>query len=147
MAITFNTTALNIANNTFDLASDTFYLELVTAAPAASVTTNASLTKASGGNYAPVVLTNASATRVSAYGTGGTKLDFDDAAWSGLYTTAATPIVGGVVCKRVGGSPATSDPVVAYSALNTSYVPATGAGTATDFTFVFGANGVLTIGS
>ncbi|MFB2832947.1 hypothetical protein [Floridanema evergladense] len=98
------------------------------------------MTKASGGNYAPVVLANMATATVS---TDAAKLDFDDAGWLGLYTAAATPIVGGVICQRVGGSPATSDPVLVYLALNTSYTPATTSGAAQDFTFTFNSSGVL----
>ena len=140
MAVVFNSASKNILDAY--ISGKTFYLELVTAAPAATVTTNNSLTKASGGNYAPVVLTNMAS---STHNTDGAKLDFDDAGWSGLYTTAATPIVGGVVCQRVGGSPATSDPVLVYLALNTSYTPGTSVGTAQDFTFTFNTNGVLVL--
>lgn len=138
MAVVFNQTSKNILDAY--VSGKTFYLELVTAAPAATATTNNNLTKASGGNYAPVILANLSTGTVN---TDGAKLDFDDAAWLGLYTTAATPIVGGVICQRVGASPATSDPVLAYLALNTSYTPATSSGTAQDFTFTFNTNGIL----
>lgn len=147
MAVVPNATALRIADNTFDLASDTFYAHAVTTMPAASVNLVSGLALASGGNYAPVVLTNTSATRVSSYGTGGTKVDFDDPSWSGVYTTAATPFVGIAICKRVGGSPASTDPVLVTNALNTSYTPATSSGSATDFLYTINSNGVLNIGS
>lgn len=138
MAIVMNGTSLAILQAY--TTGKTFYLELVTAAPAGTVTTNTQLTKASGGNYAPAALTNMT-TAVQA--TDGAKLDFDDAAWAGLYTTAATPIVGGVICQRVGGSPVGTDPALVYLALNTSYTPGISVGTATDFTFTFNSNGVL----
>lgn len=138
MAVVMNGTSLAILSAY--ATGKTFYMELVTAAPAGTVTTNSQLTKAAGGNYAPVVLANMSTTTQA---TDGAKLDFDDPGWAGLYTTAATPILGGVICQRVGGSPAGTDPALVYVALNTSYTPATSSGSATDLTVTLNANGVL----
>lgn len=140
MAVVFNGSAKVILDAY--VTGKTFYLELVTAAPAGAVTTNNSLTKASGGNYAPVVLAGMATSVVN---TDGAMLDFTDAGWLGLYTSAATPIVGGVICQRVGGSPAGTDPVLVYLALNTAYTPGTTVGTAQDFTFTFSTNGVLVL--
>lgn len=146
MAVVPNSTALKIANNTFDLASDTFYAHWVTAMPAATVDLVSGLSLASGGTYAPITLANSVSTRLTTYGTGGMKVDFDDPAWA-VYTAAATPVVGIAICKRVGGSPASTDLVLVTGALNVSYTPGTSSGTQTAFTYIISTNGVLTIGS
>lgn len=138
MALVMNGTSLIIFQAY--ATGKTFYMELVTTAPVATITTNSQLTKATGGNYAPVVLANMS---TSINGTDGAKLDFDDPSWVGLYTTAATPIVGGVICQRVGASPAGTDPALVYIALNSSYTPATSSGSATDVTVTLSTSGVL----
>lgn len=92
--------------------SGTYYAHLCTVEPTASASTVADLVVATGGNYAAETLTSVS---VAANGTGAivdcADLDF------GNLTTNGTPIVSVAFIKQVGGSPASSDQVIAAQRL------------------------------
>ena len=117
-------TLLNIINRTLDLtAGGTIDCHLVTAAPSSTAATGADLTVAVGGSYAPLSAT-----------LGTPALDGDGAVavitvstltWSGLYTTAATPILGWAATKRAGASYATTDKFIGYYAFDSAYTPLT----------------------
>lgn len=88
------------------LNSDTLYFELVTATPTPANGTRADLTPVSGGNYAPVLMGGRTLTDQGV----GEFLTCNNPQWLGLYAGAATPIVGYCVLRRVGASPAGTDP-------------------------------------
>lgn len=133
-SLVFSSTFLNLMNRTLDISSGTFYAHLVTTAPIQSNTTVANLTLAAGGNYALQTLTGSN---IAADGTGA-RLTYTNPTWTGLTTNGAATIKGMVVCKQVGGSPATTDPIVTYVELSSAYTP-----NGADFTIQIPTTGVL----
>lgn len=111
------------AKGGIDFSTQTFYIALVTAVPAFDITTRSGLTEASGGTYAPVVLSNPTFTYTNPTVNADLKVSFNDFTFINLSTTSGVPIVGGVVCRRVGGSFATSDPVLLYQEFTSPYTP------------------------
>jgi hypothetical protein len=92
--------------STLDLSTGVYYSHLVTAIPPITATTVAQLTMISNApSYAPVILTGLSYT--------ATKWTFSDFSFPKLVF--ATAPIGHVVCKRLGASPAMTDPVICYS--------------------------------
>jgi len=116
----FNSAKIGILNATIDLDSDTFYACLVTSIPAATVTTRTGLAEASGGTYAPQLL---SGTILNAPTTATVRWTFTNPSWTNLTTGTSTPLLGMVICKRVGSSLATSDPVIAFLEFNNNFTP------------------------
>lgn len=96
-------------------AGTTINAYLTTAAVVDANSTVAALTQPSGGNYTLQALTSIAPT-VS--GTTAIVTTSAGPVWNNLYTTAATPIVGVAFAKQIGGSPATTDPIVGYSTLS-----------------------------
>ncbi|MBW4580664.1 MAG: hypothetical protein KME42_13955 [Tildeniella nuda ZEHNDER 1965/U140] len=90
--------------------STTIDAHLLTAAPAESATTGADLTVASGGN---VSRQNFTLSSPSADGSGAkTVPSVTSLTWTGLYAGAATAITHIGFTKRIGGSYASSDPII-----------------------------------
>lgn len=93
-----------ITAGTLNLGTGIFYAHIVEAAPALSAQTVADLSLASGGGYAPVLLTG---------------VINDSASWRcndfqfPLLSWAVAP-VGTVICKRAGASPASTDRAILY---------------------------------
>lgn len=118
--IIFTQVLLGLLNRSFDLSSGTFYAHLVTAAPTdPTLTQVAQLALAAGGNYAPIPLQN-----LSFGASGNTALwRADDPEWIGLTTNLAATIKGLVVAKRIGGSFATTDPIICYKPISPSQFP------------------------
>lgn len=120
------TTANKIAtrDSNYNLTNGSLHAHLVTAAPSSSASTGASLTHASGGSYAPITCT---LTTPANDGTGTSyKLTVTSITWTGLYTTAATAIVGVAFTKPPSGSTYTStDAFVSYIEFSSSYTPLT----------------------
>ncbi|MFQ3636168.1 MAG: hypothetical protein SNJ57_10080 [Cyanobacteriota bacterium] len=118
--IIFTQVLLGLLNRSFDLSSGTFYTHLVTTAPTdPTLTQVAQLTLATGGNYGPILLQNLS------FGTSGNTALWraDDPEWPNLTTNLAATIKGLVVAKRIGSSPASTDPIVCYKPISPSQFP------------------------
>jgi hypothetical protein len=96
--------------NTANLATGTFYAHLVTTIPNISNTVVSDLVLCAVGGYVPVVLTGVSlnSTRWTA-----NNITFP------IYNFTS-PIIGVVICKQIGASPASTDPILAYSDLSNS---------------------------
>jgi hypothetical protein len=105
-----------IRNNTIDLATGNFYAHLVTVQPAPTVTAVSGLTLASYTGYASQTLTGVTYT--------GGIWDFNNPLFP-VNTGSSQGVVGMVVCERVGGSPASTDPPVVFTALRQAGVPVT----------------------
>lgn len=91
--------------------SGTFNWYLVTAAVnPATASTVANLTQVSGGTYALQPLTGVTVAQDGA----AAKVTCSNPTYSGFYAGSATAIVGGVIAKQAGGSPASSDQLVRY---------------------------------
>lgn len=118
--IVFTQVLLGLLNRSFDLSSGTFYAHLVTSAPTdPTLTQVAQLTLAAGGNYAAALLSNLSFTT-----NGNTAIwRSDDPEWLNLTTNLAATVKGFVVAKRIGGSFATTDPIVCYKPISPSQFP------------------------
>lgn len=97
-----------IQGGTLNLASGTFYLHLVTAVPSISVTDVSQLSLATGPTYAPTILSGLS------YASG--VWNFSEALIPSYDNTGAN-IVGFVICKQAGGSPASTDVPIVFSLL------------------------------
>lgn len=134
-SLVFSSTDLRLINAYW--TASTWYAHLVTAVPVLANTTVANLTLATGGNYAPQVLTGLT---TAADGTGA-KVTFSNPTWVGLTTDNSATIKGMVICKRAGGSPATSDLVESYLELSSAYTT----GGPVDFTVQIPTTGVLKI--
>lgn len=115
MAATFTFSPFTVTN----LATGTFYAHLVTTVPATNNTLVSDLVLSTASGYVPVVLTGVSlsATRWTA-----NNITFP------VYNFT-TPVVGVVICKQVGGVPATTDPILAYSDLSNSLSQTISSGT------------------
>ena len=116
----FTASRIGILNATIDLDSDTFYACLVTSTPASSTTARTGIAEASGGTYAPQLLTGRT---LDSPTTATVRWTFTNPIWNNLTTATSTPVLGMVICKRNGGSFATSDPVVAFLEFNSSFTP------------------------
>ena len=112
-----SSTVLGILNRTLDLTTGTYYAHLVTVVPTRSVTNVASLTVATGGNYASQPVT------LSAFAANGTGviLPSTSPSWTSL-TTNGTAIVGCAICKQAAASPAASDTVVSFLQFNVTSI-------------------------
>jgi hypothetical protein len=137
----FDNVALGLADDSLPLSTANFYAHLVTSEPTGSTGTASGLAVVTGGNYAARDLTGK---QVSAVAGGGAKLTFTNTTWVGLYAGATTPVVGLVVCRKVSGSFAGTDPTVSYLQLQAPYEPPA-ASPGRDFTFQFSADGVLAL--
>ncbi len=118
--IIFTQVLLGLLNRSFDLSSGTFYTHLVTTAPNdPTLTQVAQVTLATGGNYGPMLLQNLS------FGASGNAALWraDDPEWTNLTTNLTATVKGLVVAKRVGGSFATTDPIVCYKPISPSQFP------------------------
>jgi len=105
-----------IRNSTIDLAAGNFYAHLVTVQPLPSVTAVSGLTLASYTGYASQSLSGVTYT--------GGIWDFNNPLFP-VNTGSSQGVVGMVVCERVGGSPAPTDPPVVFTALRQAGVPVT----------------------
>jgi hypothetical protein len=116
----FTAASSQIANNTLDLSTGTYYAHIVTASPPLTALTVADLTIPTAIGYQGVLLTNASYNP--------SRWTFDPCDFP-TYSYPTAPI-GLVVCKRLGSSFAATDPVIVYSdfANSTSQVVSTGVG-------------------
>jgi hypothetical protein len=114
------------------IAGYTLYAELLTAAAPTTYSQKSSLTLASGGNYSSKTLANVTA---SNDGTTAAKVTADNPLWSGL-TIGTGDIVAIAICRRAGGSPASTDRVICVMDLDSAYTP-----NGADFTFVFPSTG------
>lgn len=137
----FDNVSLGLADDSLPLSTSNFYAHLVTSEPTSSIGTASGLAVVSGGNYAAKDLTGK---QLSAIAGGGAKLTFSNATWAELYAGTTTPIVGLVVCRKVAGSFAGTDPTLSYLQLQAPYEPPASA-PGRDFTFQFSADGVLGI--
>jgi hypothetical protein len=104
----FNSAEAGLAANTLDLSTGDYYAHLVTSTPILSDTTVANLTLPTSVGYEPTNLTGLSYT--------ASRWTFADFTFP-KYLFASAP-TGVVICKRVGASPASSDPVICYSDFN-----------------------------
>jgi hypothetical protein len=105
-----------IRNSTIDLATGNFYAHLVTVQPTPSVTAVSGLTLATYTGYASQALTGVTYT--------GGIWDFNNPLFP-VNTGSSQGVVGMVVCERVGGSPAPTDPPVVFTALRQAGIPVT----------------------
>lgn len=135
----FDRVQSGLMEGTLPLPTSTFYAHIVIAIPTAATQTVAGLTLASGGSYSPKALTGLS---LGDHGT-GYRLTFATPQWTGLWLGAATSMKGIVVCRQIGGSPASTDWTISYCEFNNPIVPATDANSAVDFSVPFGAEGAL----
>ena len=112
-------TAANISSG--NLSTGTFYAHCVTTLPATGNTTVANLVISNAVGYAPLTLTGLSYN--------STRWTFTDIPFPSYNFTVAP--IGIVICKQLGGSPASSDPVICYSDFTNALaqVIATGTGT------------------
>ena len=127
---------LSRARQQISIHSWTMYAHMVTAEPGAiQYVSGAAI--ATGGNYAPITLTDigsSSANRTISDGEGGAKYILNNAVWPAVWLGSATPIVGLIICdgtssgsqvysyveRLVGGVPTpwvppTAAPGVAFS--------------------------------
>jgi hypothetical protein len=93
--------------NSEDLSTGTYYAHLVTAEPNSTSTTAAALTISTVSNYVPIILTGLT------YNT--LKWTFNNFSFP-TYNFTTAPI-GIVICKRVGASVSSSDPIIYYGSL------------------------------
>ena len=135
----FNTTKTGLLNRSLNLTIGTFYYHLVTTAPTdPGVTQVSGLAIATGGNYAPTVLGAPPSSSLS--GSAGI-LTTQSPSWSLLTIAGSNPIVGSVLCRQSGASPATADAPLVYNPLPATYIP-----NGSDFTLTPPAGGVLRMG-
>lgn len=112
----FDEMKIAVRDDVVALGSGTFYMALVTAVPAVTITFASSLTPVVGGSYAPFVLTGAS--RPATLTSGRAILTFANPTFMALHATAATAVVGFVVVKQMGGAiVAGSDRVLSFTPL------------------------------
>jgi hypothetical protein len=102
----FNWADAAIDAATLDLSTGTYYAHLVTSTPLLTDTTVANLVLPTSAGYAGKLLTNMVYTTQ--------KWSFDNFSFP-RYTFATLPPIGMVICKRVGASFASTDPVICYS--------------------------------
>jgi hypothetical protein len=134
-SLVFSSAKLNVKNRTLDLTSGTFYVHLVTTVPIVTNTTVADLVLATEGTYAAQTATGVG---VAADGT-GVKVTLANPTWVGLTTNNAATIKGMVLIKQIGGSPANTDPLIAYGELTSPYTPPV---TATDLSIIVPSTGI-----
>ena len=121
--------------NTTNLATGVFYAHLITTTPNIANTLVSDLVLCSVPGYVPVLLTGVSLTPTR---------------WSANNITFpiynfTTPIVGVVICKQVGGTPANTDPILSYSDLANSLSQNVTSGTGNVNLFVdVATNGMVT---
>lgn len=96
--------------NTANLSTGTFYAHLVTTTPLNTSTLVSDLVLCSIPGYVPVLLTGVT---LSTSKWTANNITFP------IYTFT-TPVVGVVICKQIGSSPATTDPILAFSNLSNS---------------------------
>jgi len=135
----FNTTKTGLLNRSLNLTSGTFYYHLVTTAPTDPTVTQVSgLAIATGGNYAPTVLSSPPSSLLSSQ---SGILTTQSPSWSLLTIAGSNPIVGSVLCRQSGATPATTDAPLVYNPLPVPYIP-----NGSDFTLTPPAGGVLRMG-
>jgi len=121
----FDEAYLGIISGNLVLSSGVFLCELVTTAPARTITFASSLTLVSGGSYTygSKVVTM---TRPATLQGGRAIMTAADVTFNGLWAAAATAVVGWVIVKQAGGSPvAASDRVISYIPSSTINASAT----------------------
>lgn len=117
----FNATKIGLLDRSVNLTSGVFYAHLVTTAPTnPALTTVSQLTLAAGGNYAPYIFP--SLPSFSVIGSSGIA-SFGNLGWNSLNTNNAGNIQGFVVCRRIGASPANTDPLLMYNDLPNAFPP------------------------
>lgn len=120
----FDRTANDIARNTVSLVSDSFYMALVTTLPATSLSTLAGIVgEVVGGSYVRKNLAKSSGTNPDTYIVNSSSLRFNNPVWTGLWATAATPIVGGIIFKGTVETSASTDIAIGFVEISPSYVP------------------------
>lgn len=135
----FNATKNGLLNRSLDLTSGTFYYHLVTAAPTnPAINQVGELAIAAGGNYAPAVL---SAPPSSSIVNQAGSLTTQNPSWSLLTIGGGNPVVGTVLCRQAGGSPAPTDLPIVYNPLPAPYSP-----NGADFTVTPPAGAILRLG-
>jgi len=134
-SLVFSSAKVNVKNRTLDLTSGNFYVHLVTTTPLVTNTTVADLIIANGGNYTSQPVTGVG---IAPDGT-GVKITLDNPVWTGLTTNNTATIKGLVLIKRIGGTPASTDPLIVYGELSSPYTPPT---SATDLTIVIPSTGI-----
>ncbi len=135
----FNTTKTGLLDRSLNLTSGTFYYHLVTTAPVDPAIAQVSgLAIATGGNYGPAVLSAPPAS--SLVNQAGT-LTTQTPSWNLLAIAGSNPIVGSVLCRQSGASPAATDIPLVYNPLPTPYSP-----NGSDFTLTPPAGGILRFG-
>ncbi|MBD1864173.1 MULTISPECIES: hypothetical protein [Trichocoleus] len=139
--LVFTQTLLGLLNRALNLTSGTFYAHLVTTAPTAPAFTAVSqLTLATGGNYAPVLLSGLG------FGTNGNAALWQatNPTWSNLTTDNAATIKGAAICRQLGATPAPTDALICYKPLNSTQFPTGYVTNGSNFTAEIGAtNGLL----
>lgn len=135
----FDRVQVGLMDGTLVLATSTFYAHIVTAVPATSVETVSGLTLAAGGSYQRQALTGLS---LAADGT-GYRLSFANPQWTGLWLATATPMRGIVVCRQIGGSPASTDWTISFNEFTNPVTPPTDVNSAIDLTVPIPSAGVL----
>ena len=143
--LVFNSVSLKLSNDTINLSSDTFYMELVTSVPAASSATRSNIASTTvptaGSSYVAKQLTGKT---VTTFGTGGSKLVFDDPIWTGLYANPQVTITGGIIIKGSTSAINPTDDLLCYlPILGGDHQPPLSVGS--DLTLPFDPNGALTI--
>jgi hypothetical protein len=112
---TFDQAYIGIITGDLVLGSGTFLCELVTATPARTITFASSLTLVSGGSYTYGSRPLTAISRPATLQNGRAIITAAAPTFNSLWAAAATPIVGWVIVKQAGGSPAAaSDRVVSY---------------------------------
>jgi hypothetical protein len=102
----FNWADAALSATTLDLSTGTYYAHIVTTQPSLTDTTVANLVLTSAAGYTGQLLTNMVYTTQ--------KWSFDNFSFP-RYIFATLPPVGMVICKRIGASFASTDPVICYS--------------------------------
>jgi hypothetical protein len=131
MAATFTFPPFNTAN----LSTGTFYAHLVTLIPNIANTLVSDLVLTTAVGYQPVLLTGVNLT--------ASKWTSDNITFP-IYTFTS-PVVGVVICKQLGGTPAPTDPILAYSDLSNSLSQSVNSGTGSVNLFVdINTTGIVT---
>lgn len=114
---TFNAAVPGIRAGTIPLAAGTFYAHLVTAEPLVTHTVVSDLSIISYPAYAPTVLTSQTFT--------GGVWKFANLQWPVVNGSSDVTTMGFVICQQMGGSPASTDPLIVFSRIKILGVPVT----------------------
>lgn len=144
----FNRFANDIARVNVNLASDSFYIALVTALPSTSVSTRADLVaEVTGGSYVRKDLVKSSGTNPTTYLSNASSLKFENTVWTALWAAVASPIVGGVIFKGTVETSASTDIALGFVELVPAYTPPTSPSPSpATFTFVWNTAGAIFLG-